>query len=275
MAGPEGSSRVVLAVVTGAHGIRGEVRLKSFAASLDYGPLERSDGGPPLELLGLRPAKDGLIARFAGVNDRNAAQGLKGVELSVARERLPEPAEDEFYFADLVGLAAERPDGTPLGEVVAVHNFGAGDVIEVQLADGDTVLLPFTRSTVPDVDPASRRLVMTPESRSAAQGRGAARRRRSAAHGPCGAAPGAARHPPRPRQARAAPIPAPPPNARGPPRDHVPSGALSFAGGIATWLCSVPPRATAGFAIPLPPRAVGASGSLPSPAIDSTVLPKK
>jgi 16S rRNA processing protein RimM len=160
---PRPASRVVLAVVTGAHGTRGEVRLRSFATSLDYGPLERSDGGPPLELLGLRPAKDGLVARFAGVNDRNAAEALKGVELSVARERLPEPAEDEFYFADLIGLTAERPDGTPLGEVVAVHNFGAGDVLEVRLAeDGETVLLPFTRATVPEVDPASRRLVIDP-----------------------------------------------------------------------------------------------------------------
>jgi 16S rRNA processing protein RimM len=160
---PGPAKRVVLAVVTGAHGTRGEVRLKCFATSLDYGPLERSDGGPPLELLGLRPAKDGLIARFAGVNDRNAAEALKGVEMSVARERLPEPAEDEFYFADLIGLAAERPDGTPLGEVVAVHNFGAGDVLEVRLAeDGDTVFLPFTRATVPEVDLASRRLVIDP-----------------------------------------------------------------------------------------------------------------
>jgi 16S rRNA processing protein RimM len=119
-----------------AHGIRGEVRLKSFAedasALTDYGPLERSDGGAPLEVVSLRPAKDGLIARFAGVSDRNAADALKGVELSVPRERLPEPEPDEFYFADLVGLAAVRPDGTALGEVIAVHNFGAGDVIEVR-----------------------------------------------------------------------------------------------------------------------------------------------
>jgi 16S rRNA processing protein RimM len=167
MAGPEGAPRIVLAVVTGGHGIRGEVRLKSFAgdsaALTGYGPLERSDGGPPLEVVGLRPTKDGLIARFAGVGDRNAADALKGVELSVPRERLPEPDPDEFYFADLVGLAAVRPDGEALGTVVAVHNFGAGDVIEVELAGSlETILVPFTREVVPEIDVTARRLVIDP-----------------------------------------------------------------------------------------------------------------
>ena len=166
MAGPEGS-RIVLAVVTGGHGIRGEVRLKTFAedaaALTDYGALERSDGGAPLEVVGVRPVKDGLVARFAGVSDRNAADGLKGVELSVPRERLPEPDADEFYFADLVGLAAVRPDGTALGKVIAVHNFGAGDVIEVELAGSlETILVPFTREAVPEIDIAARRLVIDP-----------------------------------------------------------------------------------------------------------------
>jgi 16S rRNA processing protein RimM len=167
MPDPEAANRVVLAVVTGAHGTRGEVRLKSFAASLeaiaDYGPLDRSDGGQPLEVLAVRPAKDGLIARFEGLSDRNAAEALKGVELSVARDRLPEPKADEFYIADLIGLAAVRPDGTVIGEVIAVHNYGAGDVIEVRLAEGgDTVLLPFTRETVPEIDVAAGRLLIDP-----------------------------------------------------------------------------------------------------------------
>lgn len=162
-----GTPRIVLAVVTGGHGIRGEVRLRSFAgdagALTDYGPLERSDGGAPLEVMGLRAAKDGLIARFAGVSDRNAADALKGVELSVPRHRLPEPEPEEFYFADLVGLAAVRPDGTGLGTVIAVHNFGAGDVIEVELAGGlETIFVPFTREAVPEVDVAARRLVIDP-----------------------------------------------------------------------------------------------------------------
>ncbi len=166
MAGPEGS-RIVLAVVTGGHGIRGEVRLKSFAgdaaAFTDYGALERSDGGAPLEVMGLRAARDGLVARFAGVGDRNGADALKGVELSVPRHRLPEPDPDEFYFADLVGLAAVRPDGEALGKVIAVHNFGAGDVIEVELAGSlETILVPFTREAVPDIDVAARRLIVDP-----------------------------------------------------------------------------------------------------------------
>jgi 16S rRNA processing protein RimM len=159
--------RVVLAVVTGAHGTRGEVKLKSFTAEpgaiAEYGPLERSDGGKPLEIVALRPAKQGLIARFAGISERNAAERLKGVELSVARHRLPEPAAEEYYHADLVGLAAERPDGTVLGEVIAVHNFGAGDILEVRLPDGvQTVLVPFTRETVPEIDISNRRLVVDP-----------------------------------------------------------------------------------------------------------------
>ncbi|HUE45461.1 MAG TPA: ribosome maturation factor RimM [Aestuariivirgaceae bacterium] len=164
MAGPDGS-RIVLAVVTGGHGIRGEVRLKSFAedaaALTDYGPLERSDGGAPLQVVGLRPTKDGLIARFADVSDRNAADALKGVELSVPRHRLPDPDPDEFYFADLVGLAAVRPDGAALGTVIAVHNYGAGDVIEVELAGSlETIFVPFTREAVPEIDVTARRLVV-------------------------------------------------------------------------------------------------------------------
>ena len=162
MPDPE-ANRVVLAVVTGAHGIRGEVRLKSFAERLDYGPLERSDGGAPLEILAVRRTKDGLIARLSGVNDRNTAKALKGIELSAARDRMPDPEPDEFYIADLIGLTAERPDGNLLGEVVAVHNYGAGDVIEVRLAEGgDTVLFPFTRATFPKIDTARRRLVIEP-----------------------------------------------------------------------------------------------------------------
>jgi len=161
------AKRVVLAVVTGAHGTRGEVRLKSFttdpAAIARYGPLERSDGGAPLKIAAVRPAKDGLIARFAGVDDRNGADALKGIELSVARDRLSEPGADEFYLADLIGLTAERPDGVTLGEVVAIHNYGAGDVIELRLAgSAQTILVPFTRAAVPEIDPATGRLVVDP-----------------------------------------------------------------------------------------------------------------
>ena len=158
----DAARRIVLAVATGAHGTRGEVRLRSFASRLDYGPLARSDDGPPLEIVSLRPAKDGLIARFAGVNDRNAAEALKGIELSVDRNYLPEPEPDAFYLADLIGLTADRLDGTILGEVIAVHNYGAGDVLELRLVKGETVLFPFTRATVPEIDTVRRRLVIEP-----------------------------------------------------------------------------------------------------------------
>ena len=96
------------------------------------------------------------------MDDRNGAEALKGVELSVARDLLPEPEPDEFYFADLIGMTAERRDGTHFGEVIAVHNYGAGDVLEVRLAEGETVLLPFTQETVPEIDTARRRLVIEP-----------------------------------------------------------------------------------------------------------------
>jgi 16S rRNA processing protein RimM len=127
------------------------------------GRWSAATAGAPLEVVGLRPAKDGLIARFAGVSDRNAADALKGVELSVPRHRLPEPDPGEFYFADLVGLAAVRPDGAGLGKVIAVHNFGAGDIIEVELAGSlETILVPFTREAVPEIDVPARRLVIDP-----------------------------------------------------------------------------------------------------------------
>jgi 16S rRNA processing protein RimM len=161
------SHRITLGLITGAHGIRGEVKLKSFTeepqAIADYGPLDRSDGGGTLEVESLRPSKDGLIARLRGIDDRNAAEALKGVELWVSRDRLPEPEAGEFYQAELIGLAVERRDGDRLGEVVAVHNYGAGDLIEVKLTDGGrTVLLPFTEAVVPVVEPERGRLVADP-----------------------------------------------------------------------------------------------------------------
>ena len=111
----------------------------------------------------MRPAKDMLVARLKGVADRNAAEALKNLRLYVPRERLPAPADDEFYHADLVGLAATTADGAPFGIVKAVHNFGAGDLLEIEPADGEaTVMLPFTEATVPAVDIAGGRIVVAP-----------------------------------------------------------------------------------------------------------------
>ena len=158
-------ARICLGQIGAAHGIRGEVRLWSFtadpAAIASYGPLETEDGRV-FAIEAMRPAKDHFVARLSGIADRNAAERLANQKLYVPRERLPEPqAADEFYHADLIGLAVVDRSGTALGTVVAVHNFGAGDLIEVRQAEGaPTLMLPFTEAVVPEVDLAAGRLVV-------------------------------------------------------------------------------------------------------------------
>lgn len=162
-----GEQRVCLGQIGAAHGVRGEVRLRSFTAEPEaitrYGPLLTEDGRV-VEIEAMRPAKDHFVARLAGVGDRDAAERLVNVRLYVPRERLPElEADDEYYFADLIGLAVVDRGGARRGTVVAVHNFGAGDLIEVAPeGGGKTELLPFTASAVPDVDIAGGRLVIDP-----------------------------------------------------------------------------------------------------------------
>ena len=159
-------SKVLVARFGAAHGVRGEVKLWSFTedplAVADYGPLESKDGTRQFVIAALRPAKDFLIARVEGVADRNAAEALRNVELYLPRERLPAIDEDDtWYYADLVGLAAVAPDGASLGTVAAVHNFGAGDIVEIAPAGGGkTLLLPFTEAVVPEVDIKARRMVV-------------------------------------------------------------------------------------------------------------------
>ena len=160
-----GGARVCLGQIGAAHGVRGEVRLHSFTAEpgaiANYGPLESEDGRV-FAIETLRPAKDHFVARFAGVADRNAAARLANTKLYVPRDRLPEPDEpDAFYHADLVGLNVVDRAGQQIGTVVAVHNFGAGDLIEVRPdAGGKTELVPFNEATVPEVDLTARRLVV-------------------------------------------------------------------------------------------------------------------
>src|SRR5208282_6046355 len=157
--------RVCLGQIGAAHGVRGEVRLRSFtadpAAIANYGPLETEDGRV-FEIETLRPGKDHFVATLSGVADRNAAQALVNVKLYVPRERLPKPEEpDEFYHADLIGLAVVDRAGQRLGTVVAIHNFGAGDLIEVRPdAGGNTELVPFDETHVPAVDVAAGRIVV-------------------------------------------------------------------------------------------------------------------
>ena len=168
-------ARICLGQVGAAHGVSGEVRLRSFtadpAAIAGYGPLETEDGRI-FRIEALRPVKDHFIAQLSGVRDRDAARALANAKLYVPRERLPEPdAADEFYYADLIGLAVLDPAGNALGTVVAIHNFGAGDLIEVRhAADGTTQMLPFDAATVPVVDIAAGRIVVaTPQAAPSAR----------------------------------------------------------------------------------------------------------
>lgn len=158
--------RILLGQIVGAHGIRGDVIVRTFTgepeAIAGYGPLTDAAGAAALTLKVLRVTPKGVIARVMGVADRNGAEALKGRKLYVARTALPEPAgDDDFYHADLVGLAAIDAVGRALGEVVAVQNYGAGDLLEVRLAAMQkTELVPFTKACVPVVDLASRRVTV-------------------------------------------------------------------------------------------------------------------
>jgi 16S rRNA processing protein RimM len=144
---------VLLAAVTGAVGLKGEVRAKLFTATPEALPRYKTlhtAQGRKLVITAFRPAKEGeAVIAFEGVRDRNDAEALKGAELYVERGRLPETGEDEFYHADLIGLEARDTEGRMLGKVAAIHNFGASDVIELIRSDGDSVHLAFTRETVP------------------------------------------------------------------------------------------------------------------------------
>lgn len=157
--------RVCLGQIGAPHGVWGEVHLHSFtaepAAIASYGALA-TDDGRVVNIENLRPGKRGFVAKLAGVTDRSAAERLVNAKLYVPRERLPEPqAADEYYYADLVGLRAVDRAGNELGTVMAVHNFGAGDIIEIKLTHGnETELLPFDATTVPEVDIANGCLVV-------------------------------------------------------------------------------------------------------------------
>jgi 16S rRNA processing protein RimM len=161
------AERICVARIGAPHGIRGEVRLRAFTADpmavAHYGALESEDGKHSFEIEAIRPAKDTLVVRFKGIADRTAAEKLRNLNLFVPRGRLPAPQPDEFYHADLVGLVAVTADGVEVATVVAVQNFGAGDLLELRPAGRrNTVLLPFTAQTVPVVDIAGGRIVVDP-----------------------------------------------------------------------------------------------------------------
>ncbi len=156
-----GESRVTLAAVAGAHGIGGEVRLKLFAESLES--LRRHQrfeaAGRALTLKSLKPGKPDATARFVEINSRDEAEALRGTLLSVDRADLPPLDEGEFYHSDLIGLPAITPDGEAVGTIVAVENFGAGDILEIEKPDGKRFMLPFRPEAVPEV---GERVVIEP-----------------------------------------------------------------------------------------------------------------
>jgi 16S rRNA processing protein RimM len=157
--------RILLGRIAGAHGIRGEVLIHAFTQAPEsicaYGALSDASGGRAFKIRLVRVTPKGVIARLADIGDRTAAEALKGVELYVDRARLPAAAEGEFYHADLIGLAALDAEGNTLGSVVAVQNYGAGDLLEIRLAGSSkTELVPFRDAFVPEVDLAARRLVV-------------------------------------------------------------------------------------------------------------------
>ena len=167
-AGPDGNKELVLVGEIGAaQGLKGEVRLRSYtqdpADIAAYGPLQDEAGAMTIEIERVRVTPKALIARIKGVTTREGAEALNGLKLYVSRAALPAEDEDEWYVADLIGLEAVDADGTPIGTVVGVHNFGASDIIEVAPKDGTaTLLVAFTDSSVPDVDLQAGRLVLIP-----------------------------------------------------------------------------------------------------------------
>ena len=158
--------RVCVGAVGAAHGVRGAVRIKSFTAKPEdiarYGPLDDERGERQFTLRITGAAKGVLIAQLSGVADRNHAEALRGLRLYLPRAALPPPEDDEYYHADLIGLDAVLTDGTPVGEVRAVHDFGAGDTLEITRAEGPPAMVPFTKAVVPEVDLSAGRLVIDP-----------------------------------------------------------------------------------------------------------------
>lgn len=164
--GDEKHNLIFVAQVGAAHGVRGEVKVTTFTADpmalAQYKTLLRQDGSPALTILSARPTKGGIVARLKGVADRNAAEALRGLKLHIQRDALPEPEEDEFYLADLIGLTVETAAGELLGKVKSVHDFGAGDLLEIQPKAGASWWLPFTREAAPEVRLGEGKLIAAP-----------------------------------------------------------------------------------------------------------------
>ena len=157
-------ARICVARIGAAHGVRGEVKLWPFTedpmAVLHYGPLSTKDGARQFEVARARVAKDHLVAVLKGVATREDAERVNGIELYIGREKLPATDVGEYYHADLIGLRAIDAQGETIGKVLAIHNFGAGDIIEIAPPQGSSLLLPFTNAVVPTVDIAAGHVVI-------------------------------------------------------------------------------------------------------------------
>lgn len=165
--------RICIGAIAGVRGLKGEVRIKSFTADPDdiaaYGPVSTEDGERTYRINVTAHAKGLIIARLDGIEDRDAAEALKGTRLYVPKSVLPEPDDGDFYHADLIGLKAETKNGDTLGTVKAVHNFGAGDIIEITDESGgapgegkEDLMVPFTLGLVPEVNLSEGRIVVAP-----------------------------------------------------------------------------------------------------------------
>src|SRR5437868_6157436 len=157
-------AQICIARIGAPHGVRGAVKLWTFTedpmAVKQYGPLTTKDGARQFEVATAREANGHLVATLKGVATREDAERLNGLELYIAREKLPDTDDGEYYHADLIGLAAVNAANEPIGRITAIHNFGAGDIIEIAPPHGATLLLPFTDAVVPTVDLAAGRVVI-------------------------------------------------------------------------------------------------------------------
>jgi 16S rRNA processing protein RimM len=162
----QATRRLCIGIVTGPHGVRGALRIKSFTDVPEdiarYGPVEDEDGRRRFDLSLCGAAKGVLIASLSGVDDRDQAEALRGLRLYLPRAALPQTEPEEYYHADLIGLEAVLGDGTPVGRVRAIYDFGAGDTLELARSDARSVMVPFTRAIVTVVEPERGRLVLEP-----------------------------------------------------------------------------------------------------------------
>jgi len=160
--GDRSERRIALAAVAGAHGIKGELRLKLFSNSVESLAAQQKlyIGGAERRLLAIRDGGKTAVARFEGVADRSAAEALRGSLVEIDRTALPPLEEDEYYHVDLIGLPAMDRDGNEVGTIVAVENYGAGDLLDIELRDGRRSLIPF-KPGIADLE--DRRIVIDPE----------------------------------------------------------------------------------------------------------------